>query len=313
MIIQHNEEEMGINLHFGAAQDGARARYIGKTELGARPNYGLNAEYRMIHATANGIRNAALRKMTDDYRAHGELSAKWYTVVAPVNDCALMTMHEAVEKIKESPKWKKRGIRSACEDCLRMEDRYTKQLMRELEYNDGYNIDRRQFLMDYLDSWQDAWNHDTFILRMCVSQYLLKVRYPRDVELASYILTAYNVLVFACQFFDIYLSICRENFGIDLWREFADRKLEKMKDRFSLVADSITTEEVIGLNEDTNTRNAVQALYNRVSSSEIANDAAGKALDFNLDVKHWAENIGNVVDADCKWAEETLKKHLGLQ
>lgn len=106
-----------------------------------------NSKYGMIHATANGIRNAALRKMAEDYRSHGDLCAKWYTVVAPVNDCALLTMHEAIEKIKESPKWKKRGIRSACEECLRMEDRYTKRLMRALEYNDGLNIDRRQFLM----------------------------------------------------------------------------------------------------------------------------------------------------------------------
>ena len=270
-------------------------------------------KYRMIHATANGIRNAALRKMAEDYRNHGDLCAKWYTVVAPVNDCALMTMHEAIEKIKESPKWKKRGIRSACEECLRMEDRYTKWLMHALEYNDGLNIDRRQFLMDYLDSWQDAWTHDAFILRMCVSQYLLKVRYPRDVELASYILTAYNVLGFACQFFDVYLRIARENFGIDLWREFADGKLEKLKERFCLVADSITTAETVGLKEDTNVRNAVQALYNRVSSFEIANGAAEKAIDFNREVNEWAENLGDVVEADCKGAEETLRKHLGMR
>lgn len=148
---------------------------------------------------------------------------------------------------------------------------------------------------------------------MCISQYLLKVRYPRDVELASYILSAYNVLVFACRFFDVYLRIARENFGIDLWREFADGKLEKMKERFCLVADSVTTAETFGLKDDTNVRNAVQALYNRVSSFEIANGAAERALDFNLDVKEWAENLGDVVEADCKGAEEALKKHLGMR
>lgn len=41
--------------------------------------------------------------------------------------------------------------------------------------------------------------------------------------------------------------------------------------------------------------------------------AAEKALDFNLDVKEWAENLGDVVEADCKGAEETLKKHLGMR
>lgn len=266
----------------------------------------------MAHATANGIRMAALMQMSKDYRNHGEACAKWYMVVAPVNDCALMTMHDAVEYIKATPKWKKRGIRAACEECERMDNRYNRKLMLALKLNDGFNMDRTQFMTDYLDSMQDAWQHDTFIIRMSISNFLLKQKYTRDTELASYILTAYNVLVFACHFFDSYIRIAQEQFGVDIRKEFADGKLEKIKEKFKIVAMSVDTPEVQGLRDDKNTRAAIQALANRVTSPEIAEDAAAKALDYNRDVLKWAEGIGEAIEKDCKSAENRMKEYIGL-
>jgi hypothetical protein len=42
----------------------------------------------MTHATADGIRMAALKQMSKDYRNHGEACAKWYTIVVP--ECDLL-------------------------------------------------------------------------------------------------------------------------------------------------------------------------------------------------------------------------------
>lgn len=276
-------------------------------------NANLSLYCNMAHATANGMRMAALKQMSKDYRNHGEACAKWYTIVAPVNDCALMTMHDAIEYIKNSPKWRKRGIRAACEECERMDNKYNRNLMLALKLNDSLNIDRTQFMTDYLDSMQDAWEHDTFIIRMSISNFLLKQKYTRDVELASYILTAYNVLVFACHFFDWYIRIAQDQFGVDIRKEFADGKLGRIMEKFKIMAMSVDTQEVQGLYEDKNARAAIQALANRVTSPEVSNDAAAKALDYNRDVLKWAEGLGETIEQDCKSAENRMKEYIGLK
>lgn len=268
---------------------------------------------KISHATANGIRLAALKQMTKDYRNHGDACAKWYTIVAPVNDCALMTMHETIEYIKKSPKWKKRGIRAACEECERMGNKYNRDLMLALKLNDSFNLDRRQFMIDYLDSMQDAWAHDTFIIRMSISNYLLKVKYTRDVELASYILTAYNVLVFSCHFFDSYIDLVHQQFGLDIRKEFASGKLDRIVERFKILPISIDTPEADGLCDDENTRAAILALSNRVTSPKIAEDAAAKALNYNQDVLKWAQGLDVAVEKDCKSVENRLKEYIGLK
>ena len=215
----------------------------------------------MAHATANGIRMAALKQMSKDYRNHGEACAKWYTIVAPVNDCALMTMHDAIEYIKNSPKWRKRGIRVACEECERMDNKYNRNLMLALKLNDSLNIDRTQFMTDYLDS----------------------------------------------------IRIARDQFGVDIRKEFADGKLGRIMEKFKIMAMSVDTQEVQGLYEDKNARAAIQALANRVTSPEVSNDAAAKALDYNRDVLKWAEGLGETIEQDCKSAENRMKEYIGLK
>lgn len=254
-----NNAKIAQNVH-NAAKNAAKAPFQGE--------YGH--KYGMIHASANAIRNAAVKSMVEKYRNHGEACAKWYSLVAPVNEVAFIALNDAIDKLKDSPKWKKKGIRAACQECERFMDRYDKRLEVVLSGTDNFNIDRSQFMRDYLDSWQDSWNHDVFIIRMSIANYLLKAKYTRDVDLASYVFTAYNVLCYACSFFDAYMQLCLDRYGADIRKEFADGRLGRLKEKFKVAAGSLDTEEAQDLHRDKACKEALQALSNRMTSPEVA-------------------------------------------
>lgn len=267
----------------------------------------------MIHVSATAIRTAAVKSMVNEYRNHGEACAKWYSLVAPVNEVAFIALSDAIDQLKNSPKWKKKGIRAACEECQRLMDRYDRRLEVVLSGSDNFNIDRRQFIRDYLDSWQDSWKYDVFIIRMCISNYLLKVKYTRDVELASYVFTAYNVLTYAINFFDSYMKVCLEQYGADIRKEFADGRLGRLKEVFKVPANSFDTEEMHGLHSDKACRDALQAFSNRITSPEVAERASATALKYNMDVKEWFDNNPGIIEKDCKAAEAFFKEKTGLE
>lgn len=297
-----NSAKIAQNVH-NAAKNAAKAPFQGE--------YGH--KYGMIHASANAIRNAAVKSMVEEYRNHGEACAKWYSLVAPVNEVAFIALNDAIDKLKDSPKWKKKGIRAACQECERFMDRYDKWLEVMLSGTDNFNIDRSQFIRDYLDSWQDSWNHDVFIIRMSIANYLLKAKYTRDVDLASYVFTAYNVIIFACNYFDAYIDVCRDKYGADIRMEFADGRLGKLKSLFKVAADSFDTDEIKELHKDKACRDALQALSFRMTSPEVAERASATALKYNAEVREWIDSNPEIIDQDCKAAEGFFRKQTGLE
>ena len=296
-----NNAKIAQNVH-NAAKNAAKAPFQGE--------YGH--KYGMIHASANAIRNASVKSMVEEYRNHGEACAKWYSLVAPVNEVAFIALNDAIDKLKDSPKWKKKGIRAACQECERFMDRYDKRLDVVLSGTDNFNIDCSQFIRDYLDSWQDSWNHDVFIIRMSIANYLLKAKYTRDVDLASYVFTAYNVIIFACNYFDAYIGVCRDKYGADIRMEFADRRLGKLKSLFKVVADSFDTNEIKELHEDKACRDALQVLTFRMTSPEVAEKASATALKYNIEVKEWFGDNPGIIEKDCAAAEAFFRKKVGL-
>jgi hypothetical protein len=296
-----NNAKIAQNVH-NAAKNAAKAPFQG--EFGRR--------YGMIHASANAIRNAAIKSMVEEYRNHGEACAKWYSLVAPVNEVAFIALNDAIDKLKHSPKWKKTGIRAACQECERLMNWYDRRLEAVLSGNDTFNIDRSQFIRDYLDSWQDSWKHDVFIIRMSISNFLLKVRYTRDVELASYVFTAYNVLCYACSFFDAYMQLCLDRYEADIRKEFADGRLGRLKEKFKVAAGSLDTEEAQDLHRDKACKEALQALSNRMTSPEVAERASAAALKYNIEVKEWFDDNPGIIEKDCAAAEAFFRKKVGL-
>lgn len=266
------------------------------------------------HAAATAIRQATVGVLTQKYRGHSVACSQWYIIVAPFNYCALMALNDAVAAVQFSPKWKKKGIRAACKECQRLADRYENKVIRATsDSNMGSDIGRSDFVMDYLDSFQDEWQHDLVILRMCISNFLLKVHYTRDVELASYVFTAYNVLIQSVRFFDMYIDGIKKRYGVDIRAEFYDGRLQPIVDAFKVVAQSLDTPEAEELHTDKNTHDALQALANRISSQALAEKAAGEALKINPDVMQWAKDNEGVIERDVEEHEKKFRKAAGLE
>ena len=281
------------------------------------------------HAAATAIRQATVGVLTQKYRGHSVACSQWYIIVAPFNYCALMALNDAVAAVQFSPKWKKKGIRTACKECQRLADRYENKVIRATsDSNMGSDIGRSDFVMDYLDSFQDEWQHDLFILRMCISNFLLKVRYTRDVELASYVFTAYNVLIQSVRFFvftaynvliqsvrffDMFIDGIKKRYGVDIRAEFYDGRLQPIVDALKVVAQSLDTPEAEELHTDKNTHDALQALANRISSQAVAEKAAGEALKINPDVMQWAKDNEGIIERDVEKQEKKFRKLAGLE
>ena len=266
------------------------------------------------HAAATAIRQATVGVLTQKYRGHSVACSQWYIIVAPFNYCALMALNDAVAAVQFSPKWKKKGIRAACKECQRLADRYENKVIRATsDSNMGSDIGRSDFVMDYLDSFQDEWQHDLVTLRMCISNFLLKVRYTRDVELASYVFTAYNVLIQSVRFFDMYIDGIKKRYGVDIRAEFYDGRLQPIVDAFKVVAQSLDSPEAEELHSDKQTRDAMQALANRISSQAVAEKAAGEALKINPDVMQWAKDNEGVIERDVEKQEKKFRKLAGLE
>ena len=233
------------------------------------------------HAAATAIRQATVGVLTQKYRGHSVACSQWYIIVAPFNYCALMALNDAVAAVQFSPKWKKKGIRAACKECQRLADRYENKVIRATsDSNMGSDIGRSDFVMDYLDSFQDEWQHDLVILRMCISNFLLKVRYTRDVDIRA---------------------------------EFYDGRLQPIVDAFKVVAQSLDSPEAEELHSDKQTRDAMQALANRLSSQAVAEKAAGEALKINPDVMQWAKDNEGVIERDVEKQEKKFRILAGLE
>lgn len=262
------------------------------------------------HATLNVLKRTYVDNYAHLYEMHDQICARWYVTVAPMNDIALSTLNDAVEQLKASPKWKKKGIRKSCEDALRLSRRYEHFLY--LIVGNTKEGDSRQYFMDYMDSWQDETKKDVDIFRISISNVLLRIKYKGDVELASWAFLAYNMLNLACNCFDAYFAKAKEITGKDFHKEFYDGRLTKIKDAFKVAASSFNPNDNVPLNNDEMCQRSIQVLCNRFSLEDTGVAAANKAYELNPELEENEDKIHQGVQDDYANVRKKMAKLIGL-
>lgn len=255
-----------------------------------------------LGGAANALRRVAVEGMMRKHDLRDRVCSQWYMKVAPMNDIALSCLVDTLHRVRRSDRWKKKGIRACVEATERMMRRYESMLSRKVG---GIGDGVLAMFEDYMDGWNDGTRHDVTILRMSVGNALLRMGYPRDVELASWVFTAYNMVGLANRIFDSYFDTCEKALGVDCRRMFAAGRLTAVLRAFKPVADSLDQGGGFSLSGDEMCQRAMDVLVNRFALGDVERQADAEALRLNPEM---AEKAEEVAGAERKFRERMRKR-----
>ena len=166
--------------------------------------------------------------------------------------------------------------------------------------------DRRAFLMDYMDSWQEYMKHDVDIFRFSISAYLMKLGYDKENMLMTLVFAAHVMLEYACTLWDYFLDISKERTGLDLSQEYKAARLTSVYNYWCSVSQSLDPRDTVDLDKDKNCRMAFDIIQRKATSADSINKAGEQALDYNEDVRQWANDYDRIKEEDKKQFLDTI-------
>lgn len=255
-----------------------------------------------LGGTANALRRMTVDNMMRKHDLRDRVCSQWYMKVAPMNDVALGCLVDALHEVRRSDRWRKKGIRACVEATERMMRRYESALSRKV---DGIGEGVLAMFEDYMEGWNEGTRHDVAIMRMSVGNALLRMGYPRDVELAGWVFTAYNMVDLANRIFDGYFDACEKALGVDCRRMFAEGRLTAVLRAFKPVADSLDQGDRFSLSGDEMCRRSMDVLVNRFALGDVEREADAEALRLNPGM---ADKAGEVAESGRKFRERLRKR-----
>lgn len=219
----------------------------------------------------------------------------FHCTVVPMNDIALSLMKDAHEELKKSKRYK-HNIKHLARSAERAGQEYERLLYLESELN-MYG-DRRAFLMDYMDSWQESMKHDIDIFRFSISAYLLKLGYDKENTLMTLVFSAHVMLEYACTLWDYFWNLSKERTGLDLSQVYKTARLTPVYNYWRGVSQSLDPNDTINLDNDKNCRTAFDIIQRKATSADSINKAGEQALDYNEDVRRWTEEYDKIKEND---------------
>lgn len=269
-----------------------------------------NTTQSIRRAATEGMARAYVDSQSLRYQRYDEVCARWYVTVAPMNDIALSSLKDAVEQLKASEKWKKKGIRLGCSQAMKLGEKYEDCVFSKVSHATAG--DARQYFMDFMDKWQAATAKDVMIFRFSISNALLRLHYPGDTELASWVYAAYNLLLISVRCYDAYFMAVRKAYGEDWSKAFYEGRLEKVVDAFRKVADSFTMGGEYPIRKDEMCKRAVKVLLNRFTLGDVSQQAADEAIVLNPDINDRADEVHREVEAEQEQFHQELLRRAGL-
>lgn len=212
----------------------------------------------------------------------------FHCIVVPMNDVALSLLKDAHEALKASKRYRqlvKKNVKAA----ERAGDEYERMLYEESRLN-RYG-DRRGYLMDYMDTWQDNMKHDIDILRFSINRYVSKLNF-KEAELATSIFLAHVMLEYACVLWDGFWKMSREKTGKDLSSTYKSARLTKVLNYFIPVSQSFDPKNIVNLNADKDCQLAMDIIERKATCVDTINAAGEQALKYHEDLRQWSDEFG---------------------
>ena len=243
------------------------------------------------------IKDALLKREWQIKEEWEHSASLFHCTVVPMNDLALSLMKDAHDELKKSKRYKQ-NVKHLARSAERAGQEYERLLYLESETN-MYG-DRRAFLMDYMDSWQENMKHDVDIFRFSISAYLQKLGYDKENTLMTLVFAAHVMLEYACTLWDYFWDMIKERTGIDLSHEYKAARLTSVYNYWCSVSQSLDPRDTVDLDKDKNCRTAFDIIQRKATSAESINKAGEQALDYNEDVRQWANDYDRIKEEDKK-------------
>ena len=215
----------------------------------------------------------------------------FHCTIVPVNDIALSLLKDAHNLLRQSPRYR-HTVKQSVKAADRAGDFYEHLLYEESRLN-RYG-DRTDFLMDYMDSWNDAIKHDIDIFRFSISQYLYKLGFDKENELFTSVFLAHVMLDYSCTLWDMFWATARQNTGKDYSKDYHAARLTSVLNYWEPVSRSLDPKNIVNLDNDPNCKLSFDIIQRKATSADIINKAGEQALDYNEDVRRWTENYDKI-------------------
>ena len=240
----------------------------------------------------------------DNLRGH--YSAMFWTVIAPLNNMAIMETKSAFDELKKEPRLYKQAVKRNAKIAMERIDKYDAAIMRTMASNPCG--DRSQYWMDYSDEHYEMMRHDLDIFRLSVLNVLARYNIPlRGIK--ARITTSLSLLDYAVGMFDTFFRKIREKTGSDLSRFFTDARLSYVRDPWEQVHHLTCNDgEDICLNKEHDCEVAFQIIERHAVDIDRINEIGKVAISYNEDVlKNIYDNPLNKKDGFEKSYKEIVK------
>lgn len=208
--------------------------------------------------------------------AYEKQNSVFNVVVSAANEIAWLALDEALSQLKPS-KYYRHEVKRWAKTALKRYQEYEEMHHRNFD-------ERYQIFIDYLDSIDDLFKKDIFLLTMSIKQHLDKFG-EKDTKIKAIVETADILLENACLSFDWLFDDLAKESGYNFRRFFLKGRLTGVYSAWQNVVKSICKVESkhINLDKDKNTSLAFEVIRKKLHPNYL-NKAGKQAIDLNMDV-----------------------------
>lgn len=214
-------------------------------------------------------------------------SSLFHCVVIPMNDIALSLLKDAHVALKKTKRYK-HSVKKNIKAAERAGDKYERMLYEESRLN-RYG-DRRGYLMDYMDTWQENMKHDIDILRFSINRYVNRLNI-KEAELATSVFLTHVMLEYACVLWDSFWKMAKEKTGKDLSTMYKAARLTNVLNYFVTVSQSFDPQNIVNINDDKDCQLAMNIIERKATSVNTINAAGEQALEYHKDLIKWSDEL----------------------
>lgn len=218
-------------------------------------------------------------------KLYDKASAAFVATVLASNHVAIVQIEKASVAVSKTDKYKF-GVKRDVKDTLRLIKAYERKVEKEMR-NNRFG-DRWQFFLDYLRENYDCLRKDIEKFRFSIDNYLNKLHLS-EVSVKTDVFLAYVMVEYVTVLFDMYWNQQEEHTGIDFRKDFEYAKLNSIRDKWLRVVKVYDPKNEVNLDNDRNCVTGFEILQTKMTGADIINKAGEVALEFNEDVKKWAE------------------------
>ena len=210
-----------------------------------------------------------------------DFAAKFWSVIAPINNMAVMEVAEALHQFKKS-KYCKNTLKMFANQTQSRIDSYDKFVIDNMKAN--LSGDRSQFWMDYNDEYMERMKPHLDIFFLSVLQVLTRENIP-DRQLRARMVTSMALLDYSIGMFDEYFRKVEQLANCRMGKAFKKARLSYVQSAWDQIVDVLCRSKAnIDMDNEPDVKLAFKIIESKAVDLNNIEDISQKELDLNPDI-----------------------------